>query len=255
VLLPLFLVAGATRTDAQTKAYVAHTSENLVTVIDSAKDPMAGTTIPITDPIRVAVSRDGTRAYVTSGSSNSVSVIDTSSDEVIATIDVGAGPSALAVTPDGKSLYVMTASGVVEVVDTALNTVGTSISIGASGDIAISPDGTRAYVAAGLVYVIDTATNEVTHSFAAEAAAVADVINSAWSVAFSPDGTRAYVGVVTFYMTGGGFSGGGGLLLVDTASENVAGLINLFSLPGAIAFTPDGSRAYVAIEYIWVDTG
>src|SRR5262249_2097807 len=30
---------------------------------------------------------------------------------------------------------------------------------------------------------------------------------------------------------------------------------DLFTLPGAIALTPDGGRAYVAIAYIWIDTG
>jgi YVTN family beta-propeller protein len=261
-LLPLFFLAGATPTEAQTKAYVADTNANLVTVIDTATGTVAGT-IPVgTGPVRVAVSRDGTHAYVTNGGSDSISVIDTSCplDEtsctpVIDTIPTGPGPSALAVTPDGTRLYVMTAAGVVEVVDTAQNTVEARITVGSSGDIAISPDGARAYVAAGLVYVIDTAANVVLHSFAAEQAHIADVTNSASSVAFSPDGKHAYVGVVTFDMTAGVFSAGGGLVLVDTASETVDGTINLFSLPGAIAFTPDGSRAYVGIQYIWVDTG
>ena len=74
-------------------------------------------------------------------------------------------------------------------------------------------------------------------------------------MAISPDGTRAYVGVVTFNMTGGGFGAGGSLVLVDTASEAVAGTINLCSLPGSIALTPDGSRAYVGIQSTLVNTG
>ena len=110
-------------------------------------------------------------------------------------------------------------------------------------------------MAAGLVYVIDTATNVVVRSFAAEAAPIPDVTNTASSVAISPDGTRAYVGVMTFNMTGGGFSAGGSLVLVDTASESVTGAINLFSLPGSIALTPDGSRAYVGIQSTFVNTG
>ena len=101
---------------------------------------------------------------MTNGESDSISVIDTASDAVIATIPVGDKPSGLAVTPDGGSLYVMTASGVVEVVDTTLQTVVATISVGSSGDIAITPDGARAYVAAGLVYVIDTATNAVVNA-------------------------------------------------------------------------------------------
>ena len=43
--------------------------------------------------------------------------------------------------------------------------------------------------------------------------------------------------------------------MVDTASESVTGAINLFSLPGSIALTPDGSRAYVGIQSHWVNTG
>ena len=42
---------------------------------------------------------------------------------------------------------------------------------------------------------------------------------------------------------------------MDTASEAVAGAINLFSLPGSIALTPDGSRAYVGIQSTFVNTG
>ena len=255
--LPLFVVAGATRTEAQTKAYVAHPGANLVTVIDTATGAVAGTIAVGAGPARVAITRDGTRAYVTNGGSGSISVIDTASDAVIGTIPVGDSPSALAVTPDGGSLYVMTAGGVVEVVDTTLGTVTATIPVGSAGDIAITPDGTRAYVAAGLVYVIDTAANVVVHSFPAEAATIPDVNNSASAVAISPDGTRAYVTVVTFYMGGGGFGfgAGGSLVVVDTSSAAVTGTINLGSIPGAIALTPDGSRAYVAIQSTFVNTG
>ena len=45
-LLPLFVAAGATRTEAQTKAYVAHAGANLVTVIDTATGTVAGT-VPV----------------------------------------------------------------------------------------------------------------------------------------------------------------------------------------------------------------
>jgi YVTN family beta-propeller protein len=253
--LALFVAAAASRAEAQTKAYVAHAGANLVSVIDTASGIVVGT-IPVgSGPSHVAVARDGSRAYVTNGNSDSISVIDTSSDVVAATIPVGDAPSAVAVTPDGTRLYVMTAGGVVEVVDAAVGTVVASIAIGSTGGLAVSPDGARVYVAAGLVHVVDTATNMVVNAFAAEAAAIADVSNTASSVAFSPDGTRAYVGVTTFNMIGGGFSAGGGIVLVDTASESVAGTINLFSLPGAIALTPDGSRAYVAIQSTWVNTG
>ena len=147
----------------------------------------------------------------------------------------------------------MTAAGVVEVVDTALYTVVAMIPVGASGDIAITPDGARVFVAAGLVHVIDTATNVVVRSFAAEVAPVPNLFHVASSVAISPDGTRAYVGVTTWSMASAGFSGS--VVLVDTASESVTGSVFLHAMPGAIALTPDGSRAYVVVQSFWADTG
>ena len=69
-------------------------------------------------------------------------------------------------------------------------------------------------------------------SFAAETAPVPGVANTASSVAISPDGTRAYVGVVTFGTGTGGFGAGGSIVLVDTASESVAGAIDSWLAAG-----------------------
>jgi YVTN family beta-propeller protein len=253
--LPLVVAASATLADAQTKAYVAHASANVVSVIDTAAGTVVGTVPVGAGPTRVAMNRAGTRAYVTNQASNSISVIDTHSDAVIATIPVGDSPSYLAVTPDGGSLYVMTAGGTVQVVDAASESVTTSIPVGSSGEIAITPDGTRAYVAAGYLHVIDTATNTVVRSFEAAAAPVTGVTNTATSVAISPDGARAYVGVFVFGSGSGGITAGGNIVLVDTASESVSGTMLLGSVPGTLALTPDGSRLYVGIQSTFVNTG
>ena len=109
-------------------------------------------------------------------------------------------------------------------------------------------------MAAGLVYVIDTATNLV-RSFEAETAPIPGVGNSATSVAIAPDGARAYVGVFSLGTGPSGFTAGGSIVLVDTASESVAGAIILGSVPGALALTPDGSRLYVGIQSTFVNTG
>ena len=81
-------------------------------------------------------------------------------------------------------------SDFVSVIDTATNTVVASIPVGFSPfQIAITPDGTRAYVAnqssTNTVSVIDTATNTV----------VATIPGgfSPLGVAITPDGTQAYV--------------------------------------------------------------
>ena len=51
-----------------------------------------------------------TRAYVTDISSNTVSVIDTATNTVVATIPVGVIPFGVAITPDGTRAYVANVS-------------------------------------------------------------------------------------------------------------------------------------------------
>ena len=75
------------------------------------------------------------------------------------------------------------------VIDTATNTVIATIPVGDTPcGVAVSPDGTRAYVTNlvdDTVSVIDTATNTVT--------ATIPVGDGPDGVAVSPDGTRVYV--------------------------------------------------------------
>src|SRR5262245_37480667 len=173
-VLPSLLVASATGSDAQTKAYVTHSGANIVTVIDTKTSAVTGT-IPVGSyPSTVVVNRDGTFAFVANGGSSSVTVIDTACDPatdeaacVVRTIPVGDGPSDLVVSPDGQWLYVMTSSGVVQVVGTDGTSVGPTYDVGAAGALGISPDGSRVYVAAGPVYVINTDDKSI-HSFAPE---------------------------------------------------------------------------------------
>jgi YVTN family beta-propeller protein len=257
-LASLFLAIGpgATRAEAQTHAYVANTTANVVTVLDTATNAVRGTIAVGTAPAEVVVTRDAARAYVTNTGSNSVSVIDTVTQTVVATFPVGDRPSGIAVAPGGDRVYVLGASGVVEVIDAGSHAVVASVAVGGTdGTVAIAPDGSRLYVASGNVSVIDTATNTLIGSFAPEAVALPDVDNFAVAVAISPDGSRAYVSVVTYYYDFQGFRAGGGIAVIDTATNAVTQTIPLYSLPGSLAFTRDGSRAYVGIEGYWADTG
>src|SRR5262249_38847470 len=61
-LRPLWVVAGATRLEAQTRAYVVHSAAGVVSAIDTATGAVTGTIAVGTHPNKVAITRDGTRA-------------------------------------------------------------------------------------------------------------------------------------------------------------------------------------------------
>src|SRR5256885_2255641 len=77
-----------------------------------------------------ATAQAQTRAYVTNIISNTVSVIDTATNTVVATIPVGLAPLGVAITPDGTRAYVANGSNIVSVIDTATNTVVATIPVG-----------------------------------------------------------------------------------------------------------------------------
>src|SRR6267142_1574658 len=92
------------------------------------------------------------------------------------------------------SAYVTNLSGTVSVIDTTTNTVVVTIPVGIfPTGIAITPDGTRAYVVNqfvtnqgnNTVSVIDTMTNTIV--------ATISVGRGPSEIAITPDGTRAYV--------------------------------------------------------------
>lgn len=105
---PVFLPNGL-------KAYLVRSAGNAVTVIDT--DPASLKFNSVTDitvgpaPMGLAVTPDGSRAYVTfqgnSVNMGGISVIDTSTDTIAHTIFSGpnAGLSDIAITPDGKRAY------------------------------------------------------------------------------------------------------------------------------------------------------
>jgi uncharacterized protein (TIGR03437 family) len=129
------------------------------------------------------------RAYVANFGSNTVSVIDTSSNTVVATVNVGSQPYAVAVTPDGTQAYVANCGGDVFVIATSNNTVSAKVVVG------------------GCPY----------------------------DVAITPDGTRAYVVR----------DNANSVWAIDTSSNTVVAKVTVADTPGAIAITPDGTRAYV----------
>jgi uncharacterized repeat protein (TIGR01451 family) len=197
---------------------------------------------PQTDPAVVTVSGMGEpaqasgRAYVVNRGSNSVSVIDTATQQVIKTIEVGTAPVALALTPDESKVYVVNrGSHNVSVITTATLQVTTTISVGfGPAAILITPTGQRAYVANrdevpnGTVSVLNPTTDTLLDTLPAYRPFPS-------VLALSPAGTVLFV-----LGPGSRFVG-----VVDTTTNQVA-RIEIDDDPVAVAFSPDGRRAYIA---------
>lgn len=154
------------------RVYVSNGSANSVSVIDTATNRIIASIGVGGYPKKLAVSPNGSRVYVANETSDNLSVIDTATNSVVATIpSSGRGPQWPAVTPDGTRVYLTNRdSPVVSVIDTSTNSVIATIPVGdESYGIAISPDGSRAFVAnhssadhsRNSVTVINTLTNRV----------------------------------------------------------------------------------------------
>lgn len=127
-------------------------------------------------------------AYVGLFGDNAVAVVDTETSRVVTTIPVSA-PDGLVIRPDGAKVYVSSNNGsVVEVIDTATETVKTSIEVGTQpAGLSVTADGK--YVVAsvqgeGEEAIIDTATDTVV---------ARTPVGKAHNSGLSADGARAFV--------------------------------------------------------------
>jgi YVTN family beta-propeller protein len=261
-----------------TRVYVAN--YDTVSVIDTTTNTVISTVaIPVQDGEYyngvwdVAVSPDGTRVYAARGD-GTVSIIDTiptspTYNQVISTTPVGFWDGDMELSSDGTRIYA--ADGVrdtVVVLDSkTMRTVG-NIDAGpgpvdVAHNIAVSPDGNRAYVteevrvvqpASGgyssgylitdsqgntwvvtgtysAVSVIDTNPASATYNTRIATITVPD---GAQDVAVSPDGTRAYVTQ----------SDGKTVTVIDTRTNTVIGTVTTDQNPttgaGSIAIGTDG---------------
>ena len=131
------------------------------------------------------------RFYVANPAENTVSVFEASDNSFVTDVDVGTFPARIAVTPDGTRAYV------------------TMLTVDS-------------------VVVLDLATNTVT--------ARIPVGDGPQGIAISPDGSLAFVANAA----------GGSVTVINTAN-NLPGIpIVVGTFPVSIAFTPDGTKAFVA---------
>jgi YVTN family beta-propeller protein len=170
-----FLAAPATAIAQEQASLLSNVSPpNLFVLNDSAPTPGWVNAIDATtqtvlkqitvglNPIRLAITPDGSRVYVSNQGENTVSVINTQTGKVAGTLAVEDGPGELTVSPDGHRLYVahefQQTDGVVEVFDLTTNQPTLLDSVPIHGteakDVLVTPDN-------GTVYVANTARHEV----------------------------------------------------------------------------------------------
>ena len=141
-----------------TRAYVSLFETHEVVVIDTQTNTPDQTGIPTVDQSRpIVVTPDGQWVYVGNNPPGDLAVINTVTKQRVdfgmgANLQIGGTPTGLAVTPDGTKLYV--AAGVIVVIDVATQSVLVPfIPLAAGSAIAITPDGTKAYVTGKGPYV------------------------------------------------------------------------------------------------------
>jgi YVTN family beta-propeller protein len=134
----------------------AYVTSVFVAPDEVSKIDLATGTVVATIPVGqnlfgIAITPDGKTAYVVSGGDDAVIPIDVATNAVGSPIPVGNFPSVIAVTPDGTSAHVLvpTEEKLVRI-DVATNTVTGAIPNVGGLELAIAPNGTRAYAVGGV---------------------------------------------------------------------------------------------------------
>jgi len=153
VPLSIFIILQTNLLYANPFAYITDFTNNQVYVVDTATNTQIKAIDVAGGPAGVAATHDGTRVYVTCRNDDTVKYIDTTTNTVIGSISITTGdPSNIAITPNDTTAYVVVSgpAGVIPI-DIATSTAGAIISAPALfffQDIAITSDGTMAYITA-----------------------------------------------------------------------------------------------------------
>jgi YVTN family beta-propeller protein len=175
-------------------------------------------------------------AYTANLDAGTVSVIDTQTNTEVGEIEVGEGPSSIALTPDGSRAYVANSGGTVSVIDTASRET-----IGEPIEVGEDPSVIAVSPNGKTAYVSDDGSNEVSVIDTQTNTKIGSVTGIAHphGLAVSPDGKTLYVTSPE----------NAAVFVIDTQTLNVVGEpIPVGEGPMTVLFAPDGKTAYVADE-------
>lgn len=190
----------------------------------------------VSDPERLAVSKDGHTLIVASEDTGSAVLQDAASGTLRATIRIGDQPEGVTVSPDGGSAWVTAeGSGSVSVIDLKRKVVIRQIKVGARPrNVVFSHDGHVAYVAnefGGSISVVNALTGAVTRTI------------SLGGEGLRPMGLAVANDDQSLYVTTGH---GGSVVRVDTARLEVSASVAVGSRPWGLALSPSGRYLYAA---------
>lgn len=217
---------------AAPRAYVPNSGDGTISVIDTGTRAVIATIT--TDAVAggVAISPDGLRVYV--ANLRGLLVVDAATNKALGQLDITGGAQAVAVSADGTTVYVSGNSGFAAY-DSATLSLINGVPTTRTINIALSPDGARAYLADPNFALFDINLNTWAP-------------NNQWSwtdclhpvdAAVSPNGSSLRI-VCQGVGTSSTF------VNVNIASLLVSAVLPLPNEPRALSMSSDGSLAYIA---------
>ncbi len=185
-------------------------------------------------------------AYIRAADDYCLAVLDTATNTVSATVHLSGGSGiygGVAVSPDGSRVYVAPVYGPVSVLDTATNTIIATVPVNNPQAVAVSPDGLRAYVADSLWNWGSVGTVAVIDT---ATNTVSTTISLNYFDLIGLTGLAVSPDGSRVYVTGFGSGSSGVVFVLDTATNTVSATVTLNGSGNGLAVSPDGSRVYVS---------
>ncbi len=189
------------------------------------------------DPEEFDLSLDGKTLYISNEDSAGLTILDLATEKVVTSIPTGEEPEGVKLSPDGKHVLVTSEDeGTVAVVDTATQKKLHTIKVGRRPrTTAFMPDNTHFWVNAendGTISLVDMLKP-----------AVIDTISLGAAGAVKPMGVRLSKDATKLYVTTGR---GKKVFVVNTATKQIEGSVEVGTRPWGSALSPDGRTLYTA---------